>query len=205
MITCKSSKGTTYYLKIGTTKNGKVRYFVSTDPYKLQNAPVMPKGYEFRENVNGQVSVGKIQPRYIDEAEFGVIKPFLDQLEVAFQAEVKGKSIIIHTSHIGEGLEDSPFFSTRREAREWIRETAAVYQPMLKFTLCDPEKRHYRTERKCFMSGMSCLLIGDIAPLEPLARKYIPLLDDEDALFEEIYLTRHSHDPLHLPRAVSGF
>lgn len=187
MVTYRNRKGHKYYLKQGVTKTGKLRYYASKAKDNGMNASVMPEGCEFRENVNGQVSFGKIQPRHIEDAELDMIRPFLEELEVANRTEIKVKSIIIHTSHVGEGMEDSPFFSSKRAALEWARETAAFYQPMLKFTLFDPEKRTYQTERKCFMSGMDWLLIGEMAPLEELARKYIPLLDDEDALFEEIY------------------
>ena len=187
MVTYKNFKGSTYYLRVGPTKTGKLRYFVSTDPFKWRNAEAMSEGYTFRENANGLVSVGKIQPQHIDAAEFAKIKPCLDALEVAFKAEVKGRSIIIHTSHVGEGLEDSPLFSSRRALNAWIRETAAVYEAMLKFTRVDERQGLYQTERKCFLGDMPWILIGDMAPLEQLAQKYIPLLDDEEALFEEIY------------------
>ena len=187
MVTYQNRKGQTYYLKQGVTKTGKLRYYASTNRNKGINASAMPESCEFRENVNGQVSFGKVQPRHIEDTELDIIRPILERLEVANRTEIKGESIIVHTSHVGEGLEDSPFFSSKRAALEWVRETAAFYQPMLKFTLFDSERRTYQTERKCFMSGMDWLLIGEMAPLQELARKYIPLLDDEDALFGEVY------------------
>lgn len=191
MITYKNRKNTTYYLKVGTTKTGKPRYYASSNTEKGENASAMPEGSEFRENVNGKVSVGKIQPRYIHDEELKSIQPILDKLECAYRTEIKGKSIIINTSDVGDDyLEDSPFFSSQRAAREWMRETAAIYQPMLRFVLMDfdPAIRDFQTERMCFMSGMDdWLIIGEMKPLTQLAEKYIPLLDDHDALFEEIY------------------
>jgi len=51
--------GATYYLHEGRTKTGKVRYFVAKS-LREGALPVMPRGFEFSESINGVVSVRKI-------------------------------------------------------------------------------------------------------------------------------------------------
>jgi len=51
--------GATYYLHEGRTKSGKVRYFAAKS-IREGALPVMPKGFEFSESINGVVSVRKI-------------------------------------------------------------------------------------------------------------------------------------------------
>ena len=58
---------------------------------------------------------------------------------------------------------------------------------MLRFTLMDESDRLFQTERMCFMGEPDWLWIGSAGSLESLANQYVPLLDDQDALFEEIY------------------
>ena len=51
--------GGTYYLHEGTTKTGKVRYFVAKT-LREGALSTMPKGFEFSESINGVVSVRRI-------------------------------------------------------------------------------------------------------------------------------------------------
>lgn len=182
MITCKNQKGTTYYLKVGTTKTGKPRYYASSNKDKGANASAMPEGFGFRENVNGQVSVGKIQPCYIEPAELELIQTQIGQLECGCRAEVKGNMIVLHTA------EKNQFASLRSRLSakelEQMKAEYATYQPMLRFVLADKDARLFETERMYFSGRADWMWIAPPQPLKTIAEKYIPLLDDEEALFE---------------------
>ena len=58
-MTYTNRMGDTYYLIEGRTKTGKVRYCVSKT-LREGTLPAMPEGFEFSENINGVVSVRKI-------------------------------------------------------------------------------------------------------------------------------------------------
>lgn len=185
MQTYTNRKQQTYYLKVGETKTGKLRYYASMDLVKGENAPAMPKGYAFRENVNGQVSVGKQQPHQIEDSEMAMIEAQIRELECDCRAEIKGKTIVLHTA------ENSPFTALTAlmgaQAAEQMRANNALYQPMLRFVLVDKQERLFETERMFFSGAPDWMWIAPPQALKPIAQKFIPLLDDEEALFEGDY------------------
>jgi len=183
MIHYTNRKGQTYYLKTGTTKTGKPRYYASTDPKKGTNAGAMPGGYVFRENVNAQVSVGKKQPQQIEDSELNFVRSHIKKLKCDCREENKGKSIVLHTADRPEKTGLSSFFNKERLVA--YHEQHALYQPMLRFTLIDKTKRYFQTERMCFLGEPDWIWIGEPGSLELLSPKYIPLLDNHEALFEK--------------------
>lgn len=76
-VTCTNRKGTTYHLCRGATKTGKDRYFFARE---AKGRPVreIPDGYEIAESVNGVVSLRKVQPALLREAEIGAIRKALE-------------------------------------------------------------------------------------------------------------------------------
>jgi len=60
-------KGKTYYLHATVTKTGKIRYAMKRQPDNALTE--LPAGHVITESINGQVSVGRIQPRLITEFE----------------------------------------------------------------------------------------------------------------------------------------
>ena len=186
MITYTNRKGDTYFLKQGLTKTEKPRYYASTKLDQGINGQVMPEGFEFHENVNGQVSVRKSRPCKINPDEVQVLEKALSKLDCATRVEAETRCLTIYTSDVDERfIEDSPLLSSRREMCTWIRETAAYYSPLLQFCLFDEEKRLFHTARMCFMGREpGWLPIGDLLPLQACMDAYVPLLDDEEALFE---------------------
>ena len=59
VVTYTNRMGDTYYLHEGTTKTGKVRYFVAKT-LREGLLSTMPEGFELSESINGVVSVRKI-------------------------------------------------------------------------------------------------------------------------------------------------
>lgn len=185
MITYTNRKGSTYYLKVGTTKTGKPRYYASTNFNKGANAEAMPADFAFRENVNGQVSVGKPQPTQIKHSELTYVQKLTSTLNCDCREETKGDTIILHTAEKFKLTDRLP--ARLRAKAEALAQQTTLYQAMLRFTLVDPSNRQFQTERMCFMGEPDWLQIGSAGTLTSLASKYVPLLDDHDALFEEIY------------------
>lgn len=185
MISCKNRKQQIYYLKVGTTKTGKPRYYASTNPEKGENAPAMPEGFAFRENVNGQVSVGKPQASPINENEIEIVMAQAKQLECNHRVDIKGKAIVLYTAEEPIPLVAHPLINTAR-LREYQAQNAR-YQAMLRFILVDNKARLFQSERMCFRGEPHWIWMASPGPLGKLAAKYIPLLDDEEALFEEYF------------------
>lgn len=184
METYTNRKEQTYYLKVGTTKTGKSRYYAATDPDKGKNAETMPAGYAFRENVNGQVSVGKKKPQQIEDAEMKRVEAQIRSLQCDCRAEIKGKTIVLHTTGQNDFSSLEAFFGAER--LKDYHDQHALYQPMLRFSLVDKKERLFQTERMCFIGEPDWLWIGSPNALKPLTEEYIPLLDDEESLFEEV-------------------
>ena len=64
-------KGKTYYLHTATTKAGKTRYVMTR--VAEDAVTKLPEGYAITENVNGQVSAGRIKPRPITMLEEAMV------------------------------------------------------------------------------------------------------------------------------------
>lgn len=189
MTSYTNRKQQTYYLKVGTTKTGKPRYYASTKADKGENADTMPEGYEFHENVNGQVSVGKPIVHQIEDSEMECVQSLLDKLGCTNMLEVKGASIIIHTAEVNDDFIGRIAADTGVRFED-IRESfikKADYQAMLRFNLIDQEQRLFQIERMSFRGMGGWIRIDSPAPVKKLANRFIPLLDDTEALFEEYY------------------
>jgi len=69
-----------------------VRRTGSTDREKGENATSPRKRYAFREDVNGQVSVGKVRAPQIEDAEFALVPAAIRHLDCDCRAEIKGEA-----------------------------------------------------------------------------------------------------------------
>jgi len=185
MITCKNRKQQTYYLKVGTTKTDKTRYYASMNAEKGDNAPAMPEGFAFTENINGQVSVGKPQASLIEANEFEIVMAQIKMLDCNCRAEIKGNTIVLYTSNEPKFRNSHSLISTA-QLKEYHAQHV-IYQPLLRFILVDTASRQFQSERMCFRGEPDWIWMRSPAPLKKLAAKYIPLLDDEEALFEEYF------------------
>jgi len=74
-------KGKTYYLHPATTKAGKTRYVMTRSAEDALTK--LPEGYVITENVNGQVSAGRIKPRLITKLEEARVKSELEKFGLA--------------------------------------------------------------------------------------------------------------------------
>lgn len=189
MITYTNRKQQIYYLKAGVTKTGKPRYWASMDAEKGENVSSMPEGYEFRATANGLVTVGKIQACHIHDKELQIVQTQVDRLKCAHWTENKPRSVILYTADIDEK------FMNRVTANSLLTPQAVVesfrnsahYQAMLRFNLADESQRLFQVERMSFRGEGGWIWIGSPDQLDQLAKKFIPLLDDQEALFEHYF------------------
>jgi len=95
----RNRKGVTYFLHARKTKTGKVRYVFARS---VGEGPVeeIPQGYRVHESVNGQVSLARVRPRSISEAEEEAVRSQLEELSLGvYRIEVKGDALVVHQPH----------------------------------------------------------------------------------------------------------
>lgn len=146
----------------------------------------MPDGFEIYETVNGLVYLRRQQPKLIREKELEDIRQRLAQLRAGhrYQVEDRGKVITIHESSNDFGIMRA--FAPRLSAadHESIEARFAHYQPVMRFTLLDEERRRFAPERFCFRGSVDDWIpIGPPGSLNQLAAKYLKHLG-QDSLYE---------------------
>lgn len=150
-----NSRGVTYYLRSTVTKAGKHRLVASRTP---EGDPVtaLPEGYEFAENVNGQVSVRKAQTPVITEVELEVVRRALARAGCAmYRAEVRRKAIVIHQPSMWPGEMDEMFSSLLgidglAHLLSHVAEQHSTYMPLARLVLTDRGQRLFSVERRYF-------------------------------------------------------
>lgn len=124
-ITYTNRKDTIYILCQGTKKSGKPHYYFSQNP-KGVLLDIIPEGYEIRENINGQVSLGKLRVQHIRPEELAVVQQKIALLP-------KGRTI-------ASGLKYSTsqiFFSQSPIRYNHVREKQIFFDPTPgAFTVC---------------------------------------------------------------------
>lgn len=171
-------KGQVYYLHQGTTKSGTPKYFFSQ---KSDGRPIpdIPDGYEVYENPNGRVSLRRIRPRIITDAEVAVVEKAMKQ-----HSDVRDYRIDLRDAFLLVWLPDqdvkalTELFSEVAVARPGgVRaalDSILTYSPRLRFTLADVEARRFVAERYCFLAGIDdWIRLSGPDRLENLANKYV--------------------------------
>jgi len=189
MITHINRKGDVYILKTSVTRKGKPRWYASMKADKGTNAKSMPEGYEFYENVNGQVFVRKpINTRILPE-EFEATERACDALKVDCKVEAGKKDIVVYASDYDPSyareLSNYAFFSPSNV--EIQLRNRASYSPVFRFGLLDEDHRRFSVERMCYRSGEPQWHFLELeSDLAAALEKYIPYLDDMDQFFDLI-------------------
>ncbi len=138
-----NAKGKTYYLH-RRERNGKTRYVFTR---AVGEGPIddIPEGYEVRESVHGTVSLAKVEPRVITEAEEAIARGHLPPLT---RMEVKGPAIVVYEM---QGIHA---------------------QPVLRLTLRDADAREFEIERWRFRGDGGWSYPLDRGPVKTLAKRY---------------------------------
>ncbi|MCC6694365.1 MAG: sel1 repeat family protein [Candidatus Hydrogenedentes bacterium] len=116
-ISYTNRKGKTYYLHAVTRKSGKTSYAMKLSEEGALTE--LPEGYSISESVNGQVSVGRAEPRTITEREEAEVTAILDGLGQRHH----------RCAGTGVGQKDMT------EAVVWFRKAAELAEPVGQFRL----------------------------------------------------------------------
>jgi hypothetical protein len=178
----------TYYLLQGKTKTGKPKYYCSKKPTGV-TVDAMPAGYEWRESPDTAiVTVRKIRPTCVlpNEKELladGIrqlagLKVFIiDLIEMGMVVYLPDRNLDALDQVLGEIL--GPAAARDGSMIEWtIKHTQ--YCPMMRFLLCDENKRLYCAERWCFLGAIDdWILLSKALPLPQLIKTFVPHLGQE--------------------------
>ena len=191
-VTYTNRKGRTYYLCQGVTKTGKPRYYFSRE--QKENAiDEIPAGYEITESVNGVVSLSKIRPKLLSDAEINAVKKAIEKHPEGhkYRIAIKSKVITIY-EQVGpdvreivdvlasvSGLSDAALDDlNERLARE--HEIYTQYTPVMRFTLSDTEKRGFKAERMSYFGEEDWIVVEYEKPIDELAKTLIPALGTDE-------------------------
>jgi hypothetical protein len=189
-VTYTNRKGHTYYLCLGKTKTGKMRYYFAREP-KEGSLNQIPEGYRISESVNGVVSLVKDRPQLILPQEVASVEAVLARHPKGrdYRVAVQKNQIVIY-ERLGPDVETlSAIFGkfsplppeiVNKRLQEQL-DKSARFSPILRFILIDPEERKFITERWSYLGGIDDWIdIGESGKLEKLARRLIPKLGSDD-------------------------
>ena len=180
-------KGKTYYLHAATTKTGKTRYVMTRT---AENALTrLPEGYVITESVNGQVSVGRIQPRLITELEEARVKSELEKLGlINYRIAVKRTYITIyeplnHEDDYSSVLEQMNVFPIMMKKILVKRIAKGPFEPVMRFCIIDKEERLFDVERMTYRGYGGWRSLHASGTLTELIQRYLKHLG-KDSFFD---------------------
>jgi hypothetical protein len=189
-VTYTNRKGHTYYLCLGKTKTGKMRYYFARE-LKEGSPDQIPEGYKISESVNGVVSLVKEGPQLIMPQEVASVEAVLVRHPKSrdYRVAFKNNQIVIY-ERLGPDIDKlSAIFGkisalqsdmVKMRLQEQL-DNMARFRPILRFILIDPEERKYRSERWSYMGDINGWIdIGESGKLEKLVRRLIPKLGTDD-------------------------
>ena len=184
-VTYVNRKGQTYYLHQGITKTGKPKYFLAQRS-EGELVDSIPEGFEIYENPNAQVFLRRIRPKLITDAEIEIIRKGMEkycpQIQY-YQMDVKEHVISIFLPDqdvdvLSELLTFSP--KAKETSIQSLLNQFTTYSPMLRFMLIDEKRRHFVTQRYCFLGSIDdWIKIGKPGKLASLVKTYVRHLGQE--------------------------
>lgn len=154
----------------------------------------MPQGYEFAENVNGQVSVRKIRAPLIQPEELAAVRAALSAAPecAPYRAAVERDAIVIYQPSMwpAELEELARMITGGTGMLDRMRDFAAnnaTYSPLVRFVLDDRSRRTFNVDRRFFSGDEGWLPIAWGQRLEPAVRQAVRRLGPKgpkDAFFE---------------------
>ena len=199
--------GTTYYLHTLRRADGRICHVMRI---RAEGAAMrLPRGFEVRENVHGQVAVRRIRPRQLTRLEDQLLRTAMKNLRpFAYVLDIDGRAATVYASaedrkcflesldvEFADGFADA---LTRALAKRYSPELVAMfrarrkeqnarrprYYPLLRFVLVEKRMRRFAVERVCF-SGESSWIRLEEMPLSEAVTKYLPHLG-RDSFFDLI-------------------
>ena len=177
-------KGEKYYLHVGATKTGKPKYFVALHT-RGPLAEAVPESFEIYENPNGLVSLRRILPKLISDAELDIVKREVGRIS-RLEGCLVDRKLKVLTVYLVDRKEDlvselglvMPW--RLRTDRGFAPSSLWSYDPQLQFILVNEQKRFFQTRRYCYLGGIDDWIdIGGAGPLPKLAKLFIKHLGQE--------------------------
>ncbi|MDJ0602087.1 MAG: hypothetical protein QNJ37_25005 [Crocosphaera sp.] len=195
--------GKTYYLRQGTTKTGKTRYFFSGQKDGIAQAvDSFPDGYEIYEHpANTQVFLRKKRPQLITDREKQLVTKQTDALKRSkgYRVDCLDEYITIYESnidkvHLNNLLKNflqqsaTPSGVDTDDAITTVVNVAdRDYTAILRFRLVEPNLRRFSVERFCFRGSIDdWIYLDGLDKLDNLAKKWINMLGT-DKFWESPY------------------
>ena len=129
--------------------------------------------------------MGKKRPQQIQEAEFAMVQKAIRALECDCRAEIKDKAIVLHTADQSSLDTLTNLLGPTMGKNAYA--DSALYMAMLRFVLADKKERLFEVERMFFSGEPDWMWIAPPQPLKAQVERFVPLLDDEEALFSGDY------------------
>jgi len=170
-------KGKTYYLHDAITKTGKTRYVMT----RIAEGALtkLPEGHVITESVNGQVSVGRIQPRLITELEEARVKSELERLGlINYRIAVKRAYITIYEPLYHEDdylpmLKQMGVFPTMMKKILAKMTAKGPFDPVMRFRITDEDRRLFSVERMTYRGNGGWMSLHDSGTLMELIQTYL--------------------------------
>lgn len=195
--------GKTYYLRQGTTKTGKPRYFFTArQDGKGEALAELPEGYEIYEHPeNAQVFLRKRRPQLITDLEEQLLEKRLDAVESSrrYLVDRKDRCITVYESNndtsalkgiFGDFLSKAPAgagLPTGDALSALVNVADHHYTAVLRFCLRDAEKRTFTAERFCFRGAVDGWIhLGAPDGFSTLVEKWLSVLG-QDEFFDSPY------------------
>jgi hypothetical protein len=190
-VTYQNWKGDVYYLHQGITKTGNPRYWFSRDAAEPLVEQV-PAGYTIAENVNGFVSLRRLSPALIADNEVQMVRRALDRTPRLrdYKVEVKKNILLIYQpiDPLGGGILEEllgvvALSPERAEKLHDLRRRSIHYNPVLRLTLVDRQKRIFTADRMFYSGEGGWLPLAEEGRLDELTKRYLKHLG-RDSFFE---------------------
>lgn len=180
-VTHTNRQGQLYYLHVGATKSGKLRYWFSMKADGDLVDPI-PEGFEVYENPNNQVFLRKRKPQVVTPEEVAIVENGLKRF-------APGENCIVdlRDEHIVVYHSDRIEFDSEILGRLFPFSAPPVryyhYTAVMRFTLADAKTRTFRAQRWCFRGSIDrwidLPLAGNRGNLAGLVRKFAPHIGQE--------------------------
>ena len=183
--TYQNRQGKTYYLHSGPKRGGGTQCFVSQSA-EGELLDAVPEGFELYETPNAQVYLRRRKPSLIAPEEVAAVQRHLDKRRPPprYRVEIRSEHLTIYESTTDLGGMSAWGGRFSRARIEQLDEQFARYQPVMRFVLCERQRRLFAPERFCFRGSVDdWISIGAPETIEKLANLYLKYLGTE-AIYE---------------------
>ncbi len=183
-------RGKKYFLHVGKTKTGKLRYYFSMKTEGTL-ADDIPEGFEIYEHPESAVVfLRKEVPRLITDLEKKTVERELEKLSSSkwYLIDIKGRELTIFESRQDidrlKAIFGSKVCPHDNPSMDDILSIAVSYTPIMKYILQDEDKRTFTVMRYCFLGSIDdWIQIGGPDPLKEVVKNYVKHLG-KDTFFD---------------------